>query len=306
MTASTTSSAEPAARLLPAGIWGFPISPFTAGGALDLEGLCVGIELQIDAGIDAIVANGALAEVEDLDAGEWAAAASAAVTYADRVPVLLALPPDRDAALAAARVAAPLRPAALLVLPPPGGTGAELVEQARAVVEIAGVPAVLYQRGSAILDASEVAEAAAAGAVVGVKDGTRDLRALRRLMQGLEGGITIAAAFEDMTLPYWALGVDALCPASTVHDPAYARRWFAHLQRGDLAAARALLQAFAYPFTDLRLSRPGIDVAVVKEAIRLRGHPAGPVRKPGVALTAAECDAIGDLLRRLDASLGAW
>ena len=303
MSASTT---ERPGRALPDGIWGFPVSPFTAAGELDLDGLRAGIELQVDAGIDAIVVNGALAEVDALDGGEWVAAASAAAAYADRVPVLAALPPDQGSALAAARAAASLRLAALLVLPPHGGSGADLVARARAAVEIAGVPAVVYQRGTALLDLALVAEAVADGAVIGVKDGTRDLRALRRLMQGLDDRVTIAAAFEDMTLPYWALGVDALCPASTVHDPAYSCAWLHYLRAGDVAAARALLEAFAYPFTDLRLSRPGIDVAVVKEAIRLRGYPAGSVREPAVGLTDGECAAVAALLGRLDASLAAW
>lgn len=302
----SASTAERVSQPLPGGIWGFPVSPFAASGELDLDGLRGGIELQVDAGIDAIVVNGALAEVEALDPGEWRAAATVGAEFAERVPVLVALPPDESAALAAARSAASLRLAGMLVLPPHGGTGAELVARARRAVEIAGLPAVLYQRGNVRLDDAMVAGAVAEGAVVGVKDGTRDLRALRKLMQALEGRVTIAAAFEDMTLPYWALGVDVLCPASTVHDPAYSRAWLRLLRAGDLASARELLEAFAYPFTDLRLSRPGIDVAVVKEAIRLRGHPAGPAREPGVALNAVECADVAALLRSLDASMASW
>ncbi len=295
-----------ARRQLPAGIWGFPVSPFTETDALDLAGLTAGIELQISGGVDAIVVNGALAEVDALDAGEWAAAAAAAADFSGRVPVLVTLPAGEREAMAAARAAGALAVAALIVLPPPGGTGADLVARARTAAEIAGLPAVLYQRGSAQIDPASIEAAVGEGAIVGIKDGTRDLRALRRLMGRLEGRVAIAAAFEDMTLAYWALGVDALCPASTAHDPGYSRAWSAHLASGDVASARALLQAFAYPFTDLRLSRPGIDVSVVKEALRLRGLPAGTARPPAAELRADERVAVAGLLARLDASRALW
>jgi 5-dehydro-4-deoxyglucarate dehydratase len=293
-------------RQLPHGIWGFPITPFTPSRELDLDGLAAGIELQIAGGVDALVVNGALAEVDALDDGEWRAAAETAGAFADRIPVIVTLPGGEREAMAAARSTASLPAAAMLVLPPPGGNGAQLVERARAVVEIAGVPAVLYQRGTALLEHDLIAAAIDDGAVIGVKDGTRDMRGVRRLIGELGGRVTIAAAFEDMTLPYWALGVDALCPASTAHDPAYSRAWLTHLGRSDVSSARSLLEAFAYPFTDLRLSRPGIDVAVVKEAVRLRGLAAGPVRAPGDELTAAEREAVAALVTRLDASKPLW
>ena len=295
-----------ARRQLPAGIWGFPVSPFTESGALDLAGLAAGIELQVTGGVDAIVVNGALAEVDALASGEWAAAAATAAAFSGRVPILVTLPGREREALAAARAAGSLAVTAMIVLPPPGGTGADLVARARAAVEIAGLPAVLYQRGSAQIDAR-------------FHRGRRRRRCRRR-RQGrharpasapagdgrLEGRVAIAAAFEDMALAYWALGVDALCPASTAHDPAYSRAWSAHLASGDVASARALLQAFAYPFTDLRLSRPGIDVSVVKEALRLRGLPAGTARAPAAELTGDERAAVVGLLARLDASRALW
>lgn len=291
---------------MPGGVWGFPVSPFTAAGELDGDGLVASIELQVAGGVDAIVVNGALAEVDALEHGEWVVATAAAAAFSSRIPVLAALPAEEQAALAAARAVAASPVAAMLVLSEPGTSGGELIMRARAAVEAAGVPAVLYQRGDVRLEAGALREAIADGSVVGVKDGTRDFRALRRLMDGLGGEIAVAAAFEDMSLPYWALGVDALCPASTAHDPWYSRAWFGRLRAGDLAAARTLLDAFAYPLTDLRLSRPGIDVAVVKEVLRLRGHAAGGVRPPGVALTDAERVRVAALVARLDDLRISW
>jgi 5-dehydro-4-deoxyglucarate dehydratase len=294
------------APVVPGGIWSFPISPFTAEGELDADGLVASIERQVADGVDAIVVNGALAEVDSLTPREWAIAASAAAGFAARVPILAALPSEGKAALAAASAVAASPVTALLVLPQLSTTGDKLVSHARAVSQAAGVPTVLYQRGSMRLDARQLSAPIADGTVVGLKDGTRDFRALRRLMEELAGEITIAAAFEDMSLPYWALGVDAFCPASTAHDPAYSRAWFVRLQRGDVAGARTLLEAFAYPLTDLRLSRPGIDIAVVKEVVRLRGHAAGGVRAPGAELTESERARVAALVARLDEDRANW
>ena len=182
----------------------------------------------------------------------------------------------------------------------------ELVDRARRAAELAGTPAVVYQRAAVRLGADDLEPAVSDGAVIGLKDGTRDLRSLRRLMDAFGTQLTFAAAFEDMTLAYWALGVDALCPASTAHDPAYSRRWLRSLRAGDLAGARAQLQAFGYPFTDLRFSRPGIDVAVVKHAMHLRDVPAGGVRAPGVPLTSEEKHLVAFLLDRLDSPAVKW
>ena len=47
---------------------------------------------------------------------------------------------------------------------------------------------------------------------------------------------------------------------------------------------------------DLRLSRPGIDVSVVKAAMAERGLPAGDDRLPALPLTAAERERVRLLL----------
>jgi hypothetical protein len=123
--------------------------------------------------------------------------------------------------------------------------------------------------------------------VVGLKDGLRDPLGFRGLRKVL-GSVPVSAAWEDVALGYWAYGVDAVSPASAVHDPAYARQWIDVLAREGPREAGRLLDLFGHPFSDLRRSRPGLDVACVKYALALRGHGTAFTRASPTELTEPE------------------
>ena len=127
------------------------------------------------------------------------------------------------------------------------------------------------------------------GVVVGFKDGLRDPLGFRRLRAPARARSRSRRRGRTRHSAYWAYGVDAVSPASATHDPAYARRWIDAL--ADARAcdeARRLLDLFGHPFSDLRRSRPGIDVACVKYALSLRGHCTADDAGPTATLTAAE------------------
>jgi hypothetical protein len=108
--------------------------------------------------------------------------------------------------------------------------------------------------------------------------------------------VPITAAWEDAALGYWAYGVDAVSPASATHDPTYAREWIDVLATDGPAEARGLLDLFGHPFSDLRRSRPGLDIACVKHALALRDHCTAVTRAPSAELSASERDEIRRLL----------
>jgi dihydrodipicolinate synthase/N-acetylneuraminate lyase len=83
------------------------------------------------------------------------------------------------------------------------------------------------------------------------------------------------------------------------YAPWYARRVWDALRRGDRDEATRLQRLFAWPVTDLRLSRPNIDITVVHEFAREFGLPVGALRPPAEPLTATE----GAEVRRLAAVL---
>lgn len=93
-----------------------------------------------------------------------------------------------------------------------------------------------------------------------------------------------------------AYGVDAVSPASATHDPSYARAWIDALASNRPHEARRLLELFGHPFSDLRRSRPGLDIARVKPALALRSHCTAVTRAPSAELSASERDEIRRLL----------
>jgi 5-dehydro-4-deoxyglucarate dehydratase len=281
-----------------AGLWGFPLTPFTPDGAVDANGL---VELtchQTEA--DVLVAAGAIAETAALTPAERRLVTEVVLEVAgSRTPVLVTVPEDRDEALSLGAFAASRGARGLLVLPPADGNLVTLAAHIAALARI-GLDLVLYQRGNLRLEPDDLMRLTAVERLVGLKDGLGDLRRFRRLREAARGRLCFAAAWEDLALPYWAAGADALAPASLAHDPWYARAWYERLRGSDRDGAAQQLERFAHPFSDLRRSRAGIDVAVVKRALGRRNLPAGPVRSPGVALTKSEARRTDALLDALD------
>ena len=147
--------------------------------------------------------------------------------------------------------------------------------------------------------------AADTGWLAGVKDGTFDVRHFRRIEAALHDRLVLAVAWEDAVLAYAPYGVDAFCPASNDTTPRMRGP-------GTSDCARVTWRARAHCSTRsgtrspiCALQRPGIDVDVVKEALRARGLDAGGVRRPGVAATAVERARARALLDQLDTALRA-
>jgi dihydrodipicolinate synthase/N-acetylneuraminate lyase len=117
--------------------------------------------------------------------------------------------------------------------------------------------------------------------------------------------LTWVGASEDLVLAFWAYGADAVSPASLAYAPWYARRVWDALCRGDRDEAVRLLRVFAWPVTDLRLSRPNIDVTVARELAREFGLEVGEARPPAEALThdeLADVRRLAGVLRMLEAA----
>ena len=279
------------------GIWGFVPTPFE-GGRVDEEGLAVLARHQSRGGVDVLCACGAIAEVDSLSAEEWRACAEIVVEHADGIPTVVTIPTAADAA-AAARTAAELGANALLVLPrSPGAaeTEALLTSIASAAPDL---PLVLYHRAPLLLGVADLERLCRFEQLVGLKDGHRDVRLYRRLRTAIGERLLWLSAWEDVAIAFWAVGCDAFAPASTAYAPSYSRAWLDHLENGNVAEARRLLEAHAYPIVDLRLLRPGIEITVVKAAMAALGLPAGEARPPASELRPEEREAADRLARTL-------
>jgi dihydrodipicolinate synthase/N-acetylneuraminate lyase len=184
--------------------------------------------------------------------------------------------------------------AALVLIVPCEGEPVD--ETVRAVSEAAvGLPIVLYNIGSLDLDVAKLSRILEVGPIVGLKDGSGDLRGFRRLREAFPDLVTIAA-WEDLAPAYWALGCDAFAPASAAYAPWYAPLWYDALRRGDIVSTRAVLSAHAFPMSDLRRSRSGIGRAVISATSERLGLSLGTPRMPMSRLSETEEQRLESLL----------
>jgi len=279
------------------GIWGFPPTPF-ADGRVDLRALAACVEHQARGGVDVLCACGAIAEVDSLSPREWRSCIEIVLAHAGGLPTVVTIPTWADPGAAAAE-AAELGADALLVLPRSAGTAETKRLLASLAAAAPGLPLVLYHRPPLHLAVDDLVALCEIESFAGLKDGHRDVRLYRRLREAVGSRLLWLSAWEDVALAFWAVGCDAFAPASTAYAPAYARAWLDHLEAGDVAGARRLLAAHAYPMVDLRLSRPGIDVTAVKAAMAELGLPSGEARPPASPLSPQEREAVRDLVQTL-------
>ena len=269
-----------------AGLWGFALTPFRGDG-IDEVAYAAGVRVMAEGGADVICAAGTLGQGDRMSADERVACMRLAVAAAGRLPVVGTLRVGDDESVA--RAALEAGASAVLVLPESGS----VADAAAALNRIAGatdgrLPIVLYQRGGLFLEPDDLRGLAEQPALVGLKDAHGDMRRFRRLREAVGSRLTWVGASEDLVLAFWAYGADAVSPASLAYAPWYARRVWDLLHAGDRDEAIRLLRLFAWPVTDLRLSRPNIDITVVRELAMEFGLEVGDARPPAEPLTDSE------------------
>jgi dihydrodipicolinate synthase/N-acetylneuraminate lyase len=271
-----------------AGLWGFALTPFRDG-RVDPTAFTAGIERMVAGGVDVVCVGGTLGQGDRMSSREQLECLAIAVR-AD------------EGAIAGDVLAAGA--SALLVLPATGDPADALgaLREIRRHTD-GQLPVVLYQRGPLSLEPADLAHLVDEPNLVGVKDAHGDMRRFRRLHEAFGRRLTWIGASEDLMLAFWAYGADAASPASVAYAPAYARRVWSALGRGDRDEAVRLLRLFAWPVTDLRMSRSNIDVSVVREFAAEFGLPVGELRPPAEPLTADERDAVRRLAGTLRAEL---
>jgi 5-dehydro-4-deoxyglucarate dehydratase len=276
-----------------AGLWGFALTPFR-GDSIDAEAYSAGVRRMTEGGADVICAAGTLGQGDRMTADERVACIRLAAGPAGSLPVVGTLRADDDPAVAEAALAAG---ASAVLLLPTSGDPADARAALRAIARATGdrLPVVLYQRGPLALEVADLARLVEEPALVGLKDAHGDMRRFRRLKEAIGARLTWVGASEDLVLAFWAYGADAVSPASLAYAPWYARRVWDLLQAGERDEAVRLLRLFAWPVTDLRLSRPNIDITVVREFAAEFGLPVRELRPPAEPLTEAERQQVREL-----------
>ncbi len=292
------------------GVLAFPITPFVADGSVDLDAVRANASWLPDAGIDAIVSPSGTGEMFGLSPAECVDVTRATVeAIGGRIPVIASVGFGPRVAADLAREAEAAGADGILVLPPYYGTPDPigLVEYYRAVAAATRLGVLPYARDAAVFTAEGVEQLARdTPNLIGFKDGRGDVRLFQRIREhvverlGEERLVWLAGAGDDLVAPYFAVGAEGYTSSLACFWPEASVELLQLARANDRPALASFHSRVVRPIYDLRQRRRGYEVAVMKAAMELLGHRAGPARPPLGNLRPAERDELADILARLD------
>jgi 5-dehydro-4-deoxyglucarate dehydratase len=272
------------------GILFFPVTPFSADGAVDVEVLKEHIASRLEHRPGGVFPACGTGEFHALSIDEVRTVVTAAVeTVNGQVPVIAGAGGPLGHALAAARAAEEAGADALLVLPPylVAGPTDGVVAYIEAVAGASSLPVIVYHRGTAKFTAKAIARLAGNPKVIGFKDGIGDVGLAQEIVSAVK-----ASGREDFLLfnglltaeltqgAYRGLGIPLYSSAAFAMAPEIATAYYDAYANGDEDRRQALLEGFYAPLVRLRDQTPGFGVSLIKAGLRLTGLAVGPVRPP--------------------------
>ncbi|EFC86068.1 5-dehydro-4-deoxyglucarate dehydratase [Parafrankia sp. EUN1f] len=297
--APTSAPPAAAARVPFDGILFFPVTPFDAAGAVDLDVFEAHVAARLPFAPGAVFPACGTGELHALSVAEAAAVVRRAVE------VVAGVGGSLGTAVELARAAEAAGADALLVLPPylVQGTQAGLVAYVDTVLAAGSLPVVLYHRGDAQYSAQTVRRLAANPRVIGFKDGVGDLaRAQEVVLAVAEAGRAEFLFFNGLLTAelsqaaYRGIGMPLYSSAAFAMAPEIAMAHYAAYRAGDEQARQRTLSVFYRPLVALRDEVPGFAVSLIKAGLRLRGLDVGSVRAPFVDPTPEQLDRLSDIL----------
>jgi 5-dehydro-4-deoxyglucarate dehydratase len=272
------------------GAIGFPITPFGDAGEVDLEGVRRNAEWLAEHQLCALVAPSGTGEIFALDPDEIAAVTEATVTAVHgRIPVIASVGFNARIGSHLAQRAEQAGADGVLIMPPyyatpdPHGLVQYYVQIARAT-RLGVLP---YARDAAAFTPELVEELAnAVPNLVGFKDGRGDVRLFQRLREhvvdrlGSARLVWLAGVGDDLVGAYFAGGAEGFTSSLACFWPEASAELYRLASGGDFEGLREYHQRVVRPFYELRQRGRGFEVSVMKTAMELLGHPAGPPRPP--------------------------
>jgi 5-dehydro-4-deoxyglucarate dehydratase len=306
LVAPTPASLGPRLR----GVLAFPITPYGPDGGVDCDAVAANAGWLAGSGVHALVAPSGTGELYSLTPEECSAVVEATVEATDgRIPVIagVGFGPQQGALLA--RRAERAGADGILILPPyyahPDPEG--LVEYYRDIAAATSLGVAIYARdGVALTPALLERMAREIPNLVALKDGRGDVRLFQRLREhvserlGADRMVWIAGAGDDMVGPYFAAGAEGYTSSLACYWPEASLELLRLAMSGDYAELARFHERAVRPFYELRQRRRGFEVAVMKGAMEILGHPAGPVRPPLGELSADDRAELRGIIERLN------
>jgi 4-hydroxy-tetrahydrodipicolinate synthase len=267
------------------------VTPFTADGALDVDGAQRLATTLVDTGNDGLVISGTTGESPTTTDAEKETLLRAVVeAVGDRAHVVAGVGTNDTAhTIELARQAEKAGASGLLLVTPyynkPPQAG--LINHFAAAADATDLPTMLYDipaRTGMAISTDTMLRLAEHPRIVAVKDAKGDLAATTQVLARTD--LAYYSGEDALNLPLLAIGaVGIVSVVGHLFTPQYAAMIKA-VQRGDLGEAQRINAALVPAVIGIMTRTQG--VIMVKAALTLQGLPGGPVRSPLVDATDSE------------------
>ena len=260
------------------------VTPMTADGALDLQGLRKLVDWHVAEGTDGIVIVGTTGESPTVDVEEHERLIEAAVEYANkRIPIIAGTGGNSTKeAIALTRFAKKAgADYALSVVPyynKPTQEG--LFQHFKAIAESTDIPVILYNvpsRTVADLQNDTVIRLSAVKGIVGIKESTSNIERVTDLMKRMPKGFMVFSGNDDAALAYILLGANGVISVTANVAPRLMHDMCAAARGGEAARAIELNNRLLSLHRNLFLEANPIPV---KWALARMGKIAAGLRLP--------------------------
>jgi len=267
------------------GIIAYPVTPFTANGAIDTAMLKQLIDRMIDSGVHAIAPLGSTGESAYLTDDEWELATETSIAaVAHRVPTVVGISELTTASsIRRARFAERAGADAVMVLPVSYWklNDAEVLDHYAAIADAVSVPIMLYNNpATSGVDMSPELIARICREVSNVtmvKESTGDLQRMHRLLQLTDGTVPFYNGSNPLAFAALNAGAAGWCTAAPNLNAELPLALYAAIRRGDTELARATFER-VLPLLQF-IVKVGLPTSV-KAGLRMQQIDAGEPRLP--------------------------
>ncbi|WP_213990571.1 dihydrodipicolinate synthase family protein [Sodalis sp. dw_96] len=283
------------------GIFNITVTPFTAGGDIDFDGLSRNVERVIALGYDGILIGGTYGEFPTLTVAERAAMFRRVMDVVDnRVPVMLCSAGSDPRAVKELTALAGDLGGLPMVTPPfvSEVTDDQIVSFFKQMAPLSRTGILVYNApGIGITLAPPLLEQLAdIPQVVGIKQGDLNPTVIDQLANRLSGRLRLFCASDLAFLGPMMCGFDGISSTNSGALPELILAAYRALERGDAHTARDLHRLwYGYRGLARRFGQPQL----VKAAMNLRGFDGGHVRSPLIGVAEPVITQLKEELTRL-------
>lgn len=267
------------------GVFGFPVTPFQKDLSLDLTALERNCDWMAGFPFCSQVIAGGTGEVYSMTPDESIECVRVAVKAINgRMPVVAGVAYNATMASYMAREMEKAGAEALLVMPPYYINAPEegLMQYFEAIGNSCGLPLSFYTRDWAAFTPGQVQRLLDRVPTLKMwKDGQGDMRKYQRIICEVGDRIAWVGGIGDDCAPgYFAVGCQAYTSSISNIAPKLSLLIAEKGLAGDFAGLADLMKKYVHPLYALRDRTRGYEVSIMKAAMEVLGHPAGPVRPP--------------------------